>query len=99
MIQNKRAVIPVATDLLHHLTKMCMCFQIFMKAVYIPRALHQLIDLLSREHLDQFCQLLLTADKHLAPMPDIVATTLDTGEDACQKYTKTLKKKAYTGLR
>ena len=90
-------MIPAAMDLLHHLTKTCMCFQIFMKAVYIPRALNQLIDLLSRGHLDQFCQLLLTVDKHLAPMPDIVATTLDTGEDTCQKYTKTLKNSPVKG--
>ena len=69
MIQNKRAEIPAAMNLLRHLTKTCMCFQVFVRAQFIPGCRNTLSDSLSRGQFQHFRQLLSSADCHPTPLP------------------------------
>ena len=69
MLLNKRAEIPAAMNLLCHLTKTCMCFQIFVKVEYIPGCQNTLSDSLSQNQFQHFRQLLPSADHHPAPLP------------------------------
>ena len=69
MINKKKASIPAAMNLLRHLTKTCMLFQIYVKASYIPGTSNQLSDLLSRGKFDQFRRVHPTADRYPAPLP------------------------------
>ena len=61
-LTRKRCDIPVAMNLLGHLTKTCLLFQIHIKAKYIRTTDNTFSDLISRDHLDEFHALHPVAD-------------------------------------
>ena len=62
MINCKRSDIPAGMDLIRHLTKTCLHFQIFIQAKFLPSAANKWTDLLSRNRMTEFRQKFLEAD-------------------------------------
>ena len=69
MIQKRKAEIPAAMQLLRHLTKTCMLFQIYVQARHLPGSSNRASDLLSRGRLLTFWKENPTADRHPQCLP------------------------------
>ena len=54
MINRKRSDIPARMDLIGHLTKTCLHFQIFVQAKFLPSAANEWTDLLSHNRMAEF---------------------------------------------
>ena len=68
-INSMKSEIPVAQQLLKHLSLNCLHFQIFFKAVYIEGSRNVLSDLLSRGRLQEFRRAHPTAVRNLEVLP------------------------------
>ena len=71
-LNRKRTDIPAAMNLLMHLTKTCLLFQIYIKAVYINTKKNRQSDLISRDKVPQ----LLREFPHMNPCPRLLPGTL-----------------------
>ena len=71
-INSRRSDIPAAMNLIRHLTKQCLLFQIFVTAEYLPSKVNRLADLVSRNRMAEFFQ----ENPWMRPQPEPLPTTL-----------------------
>ena len=71
-LASKRSDIPAAMDLIRHITKKCLLFQIFIKPVWIKGKNNRKSDLISRNRLKE----LFKENPLMKPVPEKLPTTL-----------------------
>ena len=71
-INSRRSDIPVAMNLIHHLTKRYLLFQIYVTAEYLPSKVNRTADLVSHNRMTEFFQ----ENPWMRQQPEPLPTTL-----------------------
>ena len=92
MIQKRKAEIPAAMQLLRHLTKTCMLFQIYVQARHLPGTSNTQSDQLSRGRLQQFFRENPQMERVPQPLPTTLWPPSWTREEMLPRKNQTSKK-------